>query len=55
MATMWRNHKSDLYCDYLFGNKRGRDPCIDYQHITPEIWEEFLKMREEENAKVHIW
>ncbi|KAL9685264.1 hypothetical protein QQ045_022712 [Rhodiola kirilowii] len=42
-ARMWRNFKSELANQYIFGPKQGEDPTIMYPFIGPEQWKSFVK------------
>ncbi|KAL9677579.1 hypothetical protein QQ045_005812 [Rhodiola kirilowii] len=44
-ARMWRNFKSEVANQYIFGPKQGEDPTIMYPFIGPEQWKSFVEQR----------
>ncbi|KAL9659572.1 hypothetical protein QQ045_024379 [Rhodiola kirilowii] len=50
-TSMWRNFKSELANQYIFGPKQGEDPTIMYPFIGPDQWKSFVEQRSTHEAQ----
>ncbi|KAL9684772.1 hypothetical protein QQ045_022213 [Rhodiola kirilowii] len=50
-SSAWRNFKSRLATDYIFGKKKDEDPTKEYQYIDSAQWKEFVEHRLSEDAR----
>lgn len=54
VATKFRQFKSKLTTDYIFGKKKDKNPCTKYHSIDEETWQHFVQSRLAENWTVSI-
>lgn len=47
IAKAWRTNRSNLYCNFIL---KGVDPFEKHPHIVAEDWEEFIQVKESEEA-----
>ncbi|KAL9688257.1 hypothetical protein QQ045_032676 [Rhodiola kirilowii] len=45
VGVMWRNFKSKLSTQYIFGDKQGQDPREKYSYIQSDQWTRFVEQR----------
>ncbi|KAL6576333.1 hypothetical protein OROHE_000114 [Orobanche hederae] len=46
IGIKWRNFKSDLTSEYIYGPSKGKSPCEKYG-ISEEDWRDFKKIRDD--------
>ncbi|KAL9683102.1 hypothetical protein QQ045_014917 [Rhodiola kirilowii] len=50
-SSAWRNFKTRLAKDYIFGKRKDEDPTKEYKFIDSSQWKKFVEHRLSEDAK----
>jgi len=54
VSVKFRQFKSKLTTNYIFGEMKGENPCTKYASLDEETWQQFVKIRETEKWQVNI-
>ena len=54
VGVKFRQFKSKLTTDYIYGKRNAENPCTKYASLDEETWQQFVQIQQTEKWKVNI-